>query len=53
MIFSDTALLDAAGKLPESGKQEETMTSGTVCQELDNSTGLFCGASLHTFNLSP
>lgn len=51
MRFSDTALLDAAGKLPESGKQKETMTSVTICQELDNPTGLFCGISLHIFDL--
>lgn len=51
MKFSDTALLDAAGKLPESRGQEETMTSGTSCRELDNPTGLFCGVSLHMFDM--
>lgn len=52
MRFTDTALLDAAGKLSGSGNQEETMTSGTICRELENTADLFSGVSPHTLDMS-
>lgn len=49
--LTDTAVLGAAGRLPMSRKQEETVTGRRICQELDNPTGFFCRVSPYTFDL--
>lgn len=49
--LTDTAVLSAAGRLPMSRKQEETVTGDRICQELDNPTGFFCRVSPYTFDL--
>ena len=51
ILLTDTVVLGAAGRLPMSGKQEETVTSDRICQELDSPTGFFCGVSPYTFDL--
>lgn len=43
-------MVGATGRLPISGKQEEIVSSGRTCQELDNPTGFFCGVSLYSFD---